>query len=1321
MDSTGGALHFDADVDNRKYLAKVIAMENRYAQFAQKIIRENASMTASFHNVTRSMGGFDTSVRGAEQRLTSFYNASARGNTEMIRQLNEVNRQMNNIDAPGSGGGGRIKKNQTDVIGLVGSYVSAGAALKYLFDQTLAFERIKSPLTFILGSEGAANNKLEELRDIANELGLEFFTLASSYKSFTAAARASNFDLAQSEKIFKSVTKASAVLKLSTPQLEGALLAIQQMISKGNVQAEELRGQLAERLPGAFALAAKAMGVTEKELNKLLETGQVLAADLLPKLADQLDKSYGDKATEGITGLNAELNKFYSSLQSLAGEGSFLADNIFSHIVRGARLVSEELRQMTRGTFMENVKYLFTFDPADQKTQQKIYDLRDSFKNSQSIIDSSQKTDLSGKNLAELRNYFHEIDEATKLAMKSYNTYLKGVSKGELTEGGDKTLKDFKDKFEGLQIVRQEVGLYLKKARDESVKVDKTIKDGALTSVDAIRKRIAELQKLPTSAVKGSDIYKRIDSLQAMLKDPKKVNDTFLKEQESLQKKIDEQIKESSRKTKNADEEQIQAVKDKYSKLLSEIDKFYKNPKNNGKYTVKSDGLKAAMNGEIDSLKYEQDTKKILEQLQIQEGLFAKFEDYKTNVSEDAANKRLKDELANYNTFAEYLNSYIQPLMDKVMGGQYLNADEQTRLDNLNKIYQKFNQNQKDQQNKAYADALLISQSLEEKIAAIKLKYANTAKALGKDATNSRKESLLKERDDEINNAIFEANQKTVIYQNLNKEILSYTRARAKDEIAIIENLIATAKDLDPTVKAQLEEQLKYAKEVLAVGTNKAYVNALNQQKEAIEKRLATEKLSTQEIEEYKRQLLEIKGLLKDTSGFAGKVGKVGEAMGQIGGAISELGASLESTNPELAYTLGTLGDLAAVGQDVAGAFTSFASGDIVGGITKTIGAVAKLFSIGSRVKEMNKKAREEVQKFYDDAAAGEREYQALLRDRERKLIELNAIGLSGINNQTKALKAQKQQIDKDYADTLAQIQAMNEGQITSVDYKHGTWLRKAQTNYTYAGLGGMNYDQLEQLYIQGKLADGAKELFDQLKKLKEEGADVEQALLDAAVAAKELATGTTAQSLTSNIIANLRAGKKGISNVMDEYTQIIQDALISGFESEVVAVEMRAFYERLSALALSDGELSKDEIEQAKQDYIKTRKSIDDKFNALEQITGTQLGSADGAKNQSGITASIKSLTEDTGVALEGLLRGIYDIIKRGAAVTDQNTVNLGKQLDLMVRSVGYQMEIRDNTAQIVLNTAQQILKMDSMITKLHIVALNTIPAGKTARDLGL
>ena len=81
---------------------------------------------------------------------------------------------------------------------------------------------------------------------------------------------------------------------LSADDTRGALRALEQIVSKGTVSAEELRGQLGERLPGAFQIASRAMGVTTQELGEMLQRGEVLVEDLLPKLAKELRSSVAE-------------------------------------------------------------------------------------------------------------------------------------------------------------------------------------------------------------------------------------------------------------------------------------------------------------------------------------------------------------------------------------------------------------------------------------------------------------------------------------------------------------------------------------------------------------------------------------------------------------------------------------------------------------------------------------------------------------------------------------------------------------------------------------------------------------------------------------------------------------------------------------------------------------------------------------------------------------------------------------------------------------------------------------------------------------------
>ena len=132
---------------------------------------------------------------------------------------------------------------------------------------------------------------------------------------------------------------ANAALGGDAQDLQGILRATTQVLSKGKVQAEELRGQIGERLPGAFALFADAQGLTLAQLDKALEQGKVSAKDFVDFAINLYDK-YGEAAkqiNESPAAAGARLEKNLKNLQ--VAVGNILApigaafQNIFSGIV----------------------------------------------------------------------------------------------------------------------------------------------------------------------------------------------------------------------------------------------------------------------------------------------------------------------------------------------------------------------------------------------------------------------------------------------------------------------------------------------------------------------------------------------------------------------------------------------------------------------------------------------------------------------------------------------------------------------------------------------------------------------------------------------------------------------------------------------------------------------------------------------------------------------------------------------------------------------------------------------------------------------------
>ncbi len=210
----------------------------------------------------------------------------------------------------------RVKKA---VFNLSSAFAALGISLVFrgVIDATIKMERINNTLKSVTGSSEAARKEFEFISAEANRLGLDLSVTALEYAKLTAASKGTTLQGQKTRDIFVAVTEAGTVLGLSAAQQAGALTAVQQIMSKGVVSAEELRGQLGERLPGAFQIAARAMGLTTRELGKMLEQGKLASDVFLPKFAAELKKTFGPQVAEAVTSLNAKINRMNTGFFNL--------------------------------------------------------------------------------------------------------------------------------------------------------------------------------------------------------------------------------------------------------------------------------------------------------------------------------------------------------------------------------------------------------------------------------------------------------------------------------------------------------------------------------------------------------------------------------------------------------------------------------------------------------------------------------------------------------------------------------------------------------------------------------------------------------------------------------------------------------------------------------------------------------------------------------------------------------------------------------------------------------------------------------------------
>ena len=167
----------------------------------------------------------------------------------------------------------------------------ARATAQYANDAAVAAaetSKMRLALAGVMGAEAPA--LFGEIKQVVNDFNVPLQDATKNFTRFAASAKASGVSSDDIVKSFRGLIAANKALGGSQEQANGILLAATQVFGKGKVAAEELRGQIAERLPGAVSMMAQSMGISTAELDKRLEEGTVSVADFVKFTAEELGK-----------------------------------------------------------------------------------------------------------------------------------------------------------------------------------------------------------------------------------------------------------------------------------------------------------------------------------------------------------------------------------------------------------------------------------------------------------------------------------------------------------------------------------------------------------------------------------------------------------------------------------------------------------------------------------------------------------------------------------------------------------------------------------------------------------------------------------------------------------------------------------------------------------------------------------------------------------------------------------------------------------------------------------------------------------------------
>jgi lambda family phage tail tape measure protein len=167
----------------------------------------------------------------------------------------------------------------------------AFGGFREIYNMITAQQRLDAVLSAVSHSQADQSSSMMQMRRVAEETGFGITELGKDYGQFLIAATRGGETLFAAQNQFELLAKSARNMGLSTADLGGVINALQQMFSKGSIQAEELRGQLGDRIPVAMEAARRAVEIVDGKVGNLeamMKAGQLTTTKYAGALIEQM-------------------------------------------------------------------------------------------------------------------------------------------------------------------------------------------------------------------------------------------------------------------------------------------------------------------------------------------------------------------------------------------------------------------------------------------------------------------------------------------------------------------------------------------------------------------------------------------------------------------------------------------------------------------------------------------------------------------------------------------------------------------------------------------------------------------------------------------------------------------------------------------------------------------------------------------------------------------------------------------------------------------------------------------------------------------------
>jgi tape measure domain-containing protein len=799
------------------------------------------------------------------------------------------------------------------------------------------------------------------------------------------------------------------------------------------------------------------------------------------------------------------------------------------------------------------------------------------------------------------------------------------------------------------------------------------------------RESLASDLKYADARKKALDVYgSAIQGAKDLRREENKLQDLFEKRKGILEA-IEGLKRGSDQSGLLKEQSEIDKVNEKYDNAIQKVVDYNTEVEKLGKGqkigAIEISTIEAARSVELSNVDLRKQAEIQKQNLEEQKVIFERYEEAKKEFGIQKANEMFSEQTKGFDNYAQVLLSEFQKLQPKILLG-IGNIKDKEMFSFLLKAMKDVGQQVVNQQQQEYKALIAASLSYNDKKAALDYKYQELFKTL--------KDQRVKMSEEEYS-ARLEALQKA---QEEERAILEIQRVRTSD---FYKNL---NKDLFLQTREQLKARAEGLKQALRDGQFEVDVNG-------------AQIITPQMKSEIESAIAATEQLLDNTNETAISAAKFNKESAKVRNALQAAAGLASQFDSELGDALSTMANMADAAMDISTSVGQFASGDILSGIGSAISGIAKLASsiFGNAAAEKRKK---EVEEFNNRVYTGEFEINRLYRERELSQIRINKLRLEGIEAERKLLEEQKLSIESDY-DSLFQELTNTTVQVLGKQLGGGigdlsqellqNFLDSGGTldefREKFAGfndlvvdvkLSGLSYEQLEDLFIKGQLQGRAKELFETLQSLKQQGLDVDKALADAKREAQEIFTGTTSDSIVDSIVDGFQKGLSSATDFASTFEDLMKKAVLNSLKFKYLEGPLKKFFEDFAEASESNGNLTNAEIDSLNNQFNSIINTANQQFQQLQQLSG--LDFLNQAEDNNSLKGAIKGMTEQTAEVLAGQLGGLrlnaadqLSVARQGLAVLQNIELNTAKAYLELVKTNGYWEGVTTGTKRLFID----------------------------------